>query len=586
MKKLSLLVSFVLVLVLATSVMAADEPVLSIDFANGDNGMELVNADLVEDPTRGQVLKINGQGPAVKNPDTGKANNLSYALLNTTVFEDNTWEEGMTLAMWIKTDVGSQTLTGTTPIWSIDIAGKGYFSVICSMEGTINSDGNDTSYGITPRVWNDPVNVSGGVNATEEGVWQHLVMVYSPEGQYLYLDGELVNEPKINSGWSMDDCLFQLEFAHALRLGGWLCDWWNQGDYQGMIDDVVLYNVAMDQSDVKELAKASKIEQTVFEEAPALEDLYDGTKIDPVYVNNFDDASTVELVEAAIVTDAAQGNAVEINGAGSGANNVSYGLITTDLFANTDWTNGFTISLKAKADASETLTGMAPLYSLDIARIGYIGAVTSLQSGINTDGNEDVGISPRLWNDPADRDNCKSKLTAGQWQTVTVVYDSTGMAIYLDGECVLKPGINNGAYADLAAQLQLVPAIRLGAWNCDWWKYGDFEGLIDDVTIWNATLNPLQVKNFVEGVAAEPEVVETEAPVVETEPEVVAPVETEAEVVAPVETEAEVVAPAETEAEVVAPAEPEAPQTFDLGIAAIAAAVLSLGTALVSKKRR
>jgi len=569
MKKLSILVSFVLALILATSVMAADEPVLSIDFANGDNGMELVNADLVEDPTRGQVLKINGQGQGTCR--------TSYALLNTTVFEDNTWEEGMTIGMWIKTDVGSQTLKGSAPIWSFDIAGIGYFSVICSMEGTINSDGNDPSYGISPRVWNDPVNVGGGMNATEEGVWQYLVMVYNDEGQYLYLDGELVNEPKLN-GWTMDDCLFQLEFVHALRLGSWLCDWWNMGDYEGMIDDVVLYNYAMDLSEIKELAKASKIEQTVFEEAPSLEDLYDGTLIDPIYVNNFDDASTVELVEAAIVTDDAQGNAVEINGAGSGANNVSYALLPTDLFANTDWTNGFTISLKVKADASETLNGMAPLYSLDIARIGYIGVVTSLQSGINTDGNEDVGISPRLWNDPADRDNCKSKLTAGQWQTVTVVYDSTGMAIYLDGECVLKPGINNGAYADLAAQLQLVPAIRLGAWNCDWWKYGDFEGLIDDVTIWNASLNPLQVINFVNGVVAEPEVVETEAP--ETEAPVV---ETEAPVV---ETEPEVVAPAETEAEVVAPAEPEAPQTFDLGIAAIAAAVLSLGTALVSKKRR
>ena len=563
MKKLSLLVSFVLAIVLATSVMAAEEPLLSIDFANGDNGMELVNADLVEDPTRGQVLKINGIG---KDKSCG----TSYALLNTTLFEDNTWEEGMTIGMWIKTDVGADLngMKGTTAIWSFDIAGQGYFSVLASMEGTINSDGNDTSYGISPRVWNDPVNAAGGMNATKEGVWQHVVMVYNDEGQYLYLDGELVNEPKLN-GWSMDDCLFQLEFVHALRLGSYLCDWWNYGDYQGMIDDVVLYNVAMDQSEVRELAKATKVEQTVFEEAPSLEDLYDGTAIDPIYVNNFDDASTVELVEAAIVTDDAQGNAVEINGAGSGANNVSYGLITTDLFANTDWTSGLTISMKVKADASETLNGMAPLYSFDIANIGYIGVVTSLQSGMNTDGNDtSLGIAPRLWNDPADRDNCKSKLTPGQWQTVTVTYGADGMAIYLDGEAVVKPGINNGSYADLATQMQLVPALRLGAWTCDWWKYGDFEGLIDDVTIWNAALNPLQVANFVNGVAAEPEAPETEAP------------ETEAP-----ETEVEVIAPAETEAEAVE-TEPEAPQTFDLGIAAIAAAVLSLGTALVSKKRR
>ncbi|MBQ7931643.1 MAG: laminin G domain-containing protein [Clostridia bacterium] len=572
MKKLTLLVSFVLALVLATSVMAAEEPLLTIDFANGDNGMELVNADLVEDPTRGQVLKINGIGGS-------KTCGTSYALLTTDLFAITNWEDGLTLAMWIKTDVGSQTLKGTTPIWSIDSCGIGYYSVICSMEHTCNSDGNENIYGLSPRVWNDPANVSGGMNATEEGVWQHLVTVYSTDGITIYLDGEVVAEPTLGGG-TMDDLLWQIELAATgLRLGSWLCDWWNYGDYQGMIDDVALYSVALDETEVQALGKATKVAQTVFEEAPSLEDLYDGTYIAPVYTNNFDDASTVELVEAAIVTDEAQGNAVEINGAGSGANNVSYALINTDLLANTDWTQGVTISLKVKADASETLNGMAPLYSFDIANIGYIGVVTSLQSGMNTDGNDtSLGIAPRLWNDPADRDNCTSKLTAGQWQTVTVVYDENGIAIYLNDEVVLKPGINNGAFSDLAAQMKLVPALRLGAWNCDWWKYGDFEGLIDDVTIWNAALNPLQVKNFVEGVTAEVPA-ETEAPA-ETEPEVV---ETEPEVV---ETEAEVVAPAETEAEVAAPAEPEAPQTFDLGIVAIAAAVLSLGTALVSKKRR
>ncbi|MBQ7931295.1 MAG: hypothetical protein IJ334_09820, partial [Clostridia bacterium] len=76
--------------------------------------------------------------------------------------------------------------------------------------------------------------------------------------------------------------------------------------------------------------------------------------------------------------------------------------------------------------------------------------------------------------------------------------------------------------------------------------------------------------------------VETEAPVVETE----AP-ETEAEVVeteAP-ETEAEVVETAapETEAEVVET--PAAPQTFDFGVIAVIAAVVSAAGFAVSKKR-
>ena len=79
--------------------------------------------------------------------------------------------------------------------------------------------------------------------------------------------------------------------------------------------------------------------------------------------------------------------------------------------------------------------------------------------------------------------------------------------------------------------------------------------------------------------------VETEAPVVETEPETEAPAETEAEVVeTEAETEAEVVeteAP-ETEAEVVE--EADAPQTFDFGVVAAIAAVVSLAGYAVSKK--
>ena len=68
--------------------------------------------------------------------------------------------------------------------------------------------------------------------------------------------------------------------------------------------------------------------------------------------------------------------------------------------------------------------------------------------------------------------------------------------------------------------------------------------------------------------------VATEAPVVETEAETEAPA---------VETEAEVVAPAETEAPVVE--EVAAPQTFDAGVIAAVAAIVSAAGYALSKKR-
>lgn len=560
MKKLSILAALVMVFVLASTVLAAD-PIISIDFADGAGDVELVDAELVEDPTRGQVLKVNGMGQG--------SSRQSYGILETTVFEDNSWEDGITISMWIKTDVGSQTLMGSAPIFSLDLARIGYIAVTTSLESAINTDGNEPATGIAPRCWNDPANVAGGMNATEEGVWQLLTVVYSPDGMKIYLDGELYSEPVINN-CTMDDFLFQIEFCYALRLGSWLCDWWNYGDYEGMIDDVNVYNAALDEGEIADLYANTKAEQTVFEEAPTLEDLYTVEYVDPVYSLDFSDESAVELVNAEIVDGALKVNGVGVPAEGE-SDGVSYGLVTTDLFANTDWTNGLTISMKVNAAASDTLDGMAPLYSFDIANQGYIGVVASLQSGINSDGNEDVGIAPRIWNDPGQIGTCKSALTAGQWQTVTVTYAEGGMAIYLDGEVVVKPGFNGGAYADLAAQLGLVPSLRLGSWLCSWWNFGDFQGMIDDVVIYNKALNPLEVQNLAAGTfggeaaAEEPAVEETvaeEAPAAEETVEAPAAEETVVE-------------------ETV-----EAPQTFDAAVIAVMAAVVSAGAAIVSKKRR
>lgn len=561
MKKFSVLAAFVITLILSTVVLAAD-PLISIDFANGAGDVELVDAELVQDPTRGQVLKVNGMGQG--------SSRQSYGIFETTIFEDNSWEDGLTISMWIRTDVGSQTLMGTAPIFSFDIARIGYIAVTTSLESAINTDGNEPATGISPRCWNDPVNVAGGMNATEEGVWQLLTVVYSQDGMKIYVDGELYSEPVINN-CTMDDFLFQIEFCYALRLGSWLCDWWNYGDYEGMIDDVLVYNTALDEDEIADLYTSTKAEQTVFEKAPSLEDLYTVEYVAPVYSLDFSDASAVELVNAEIVDGALKVNGVGVPAEGE-SDGVSYGLVKTDLFANTDWTSGLTISMKVNA-ASESLNGMAPIYSFDIANQGYIGVVTSLQSGINSDGNEDVGISPRIWNDPGQIGSCKSALTAGKWQTVTVTYTEGGMAIYLDGEVTVKPGLNGGTYADLAAQLQLVPSLRLGSWLCSWWNFGDFEGMIDDVVIYNKALNPLEVQNLVAGTY-----VSGDAAVEEPAAEEPAAEEPVAEAPAAEEPAAEEPA---VEAPVVA-----APQTFDAGVAAALAAIVSAGAAIVSKKRR
>ncbi|MBO7405081.1 MAG: hypothetical protein J6V24_08985, partial [Clostridia bacterium] len=106
MKKLALVLALALAVILAVSAAAAD-PVISIDFTDGAGDVELVNAEIVYDVTRGNVLQVNGQGPGT--------NRTSYGLYKTDVFENTDWEKGLTYSLWIQTDVGSETLDPHAP---------------------------------------------------------------------------------------------------------------------------------------------------------------------------------------------------------------------------------------------------------------------------------------------------------------------------------------------------------------------------------------------------------------------------------------------------------------------------------------
>jgi LPXTG-motif cell wall-anchored protein len=70
------------------------------------------------------------------------------------------------------------------------------------------------------------------------------------------------------------------------------------------------------------------------------------------------------------------------------------------------------------------------------------------------------------------------------------------MVIYLDGEVFSEPalGFSSAKFSDLLDQLQYVTGLKIGSWDCGWWKYGDFAGSVDDVNIYNTALTQDQVK--------------------------------------------------------------------------------------------
>lgn len=272
MKKiLSLLIAAAMAATFAISAAADDtalEPVLTIDFADGAGDVELVNAEIVKDSERGNVLQVNGIG----TEKTGE----SYGLLKTDVFENTDWENGMTVNLWIKT-ADSSTLHGTAPIFSLDIANVGYIALTTSLESAINTDGNDTSLGISPRIWTDPQDVGGAINLTETDVWQMITVVYNEDHIDLYVDGELYSDHPFTNGNATDltamfNLMLESNFVYSVRLGSWLCSWWQYGDYEGLIDDFSVYASYLSAEDVAALYEATKTVEVSADEAPAAEE--------------------------------------------------------------------------------------------------------------------------------------------------------------------------------------------------------------------------------------------------------------------------------------------------------------------------
>lgn len=307
-----MLVAAAMMATFAISASAADEaatpePVLTIDFADGAGDVELVNAEIVKDSERGNVLQVNGIG----TEKTGE----SYGLLKTDVFEKTDWENGMTVNLWIKT-ADSSTLHGTAPIFSLDIANVGYIALTTSLESAINTDGNDTSLGIAPRIWTDPQDVGGAINLTETDVWQMLTVVYNEDHIDLYVDGELYSDHPFTDGnatdlTSMFNLMLETNFVYSVRLGSWLCSWWQFGDYEGLIDDFTVYNSYLSAEDVAAIYTATKdvevsADAAPVEEAPAEEAPVEEAPVEEAPVEEVVEAPAEETVEAPAETTAPQ----------------------------------------------------------------------------------------------------------------------------------------------------------------------------------------------------------------------------------------------------------------------------------------
>lgn len=225
--------------------------------------------------------------------------------------------------------------------------------------------------------------------------------------------------------------------------------------------------------------------------------VYAAPAVKPVESFGFEKEGEMQLTGGSITKDNERGSVLTLNG---GAKGSSYATADSDVYKNTDWTDGMTIAFWVKAVNSTP--GISPLYSFSIAdhgSEGYIATTDSLEIAINSDGNSGMAEYPRVWADPSVVDaTAQPVLTAGKWQHVAVTLSASGMSIYLDGEKYSDPvlGPSSANFKLFTSQIQYCYGLQLGNWNCGWWdEIGSFAGSFDDVYVFNKSLSQSEVKD-------------------------------------------------------------------------------------------
>jgi len=136
----------------------------------------------------------------------------------------------LSVACWVKTTDtnGDIVAKWSSPYeWCVDVAGgKAYF--IISKDGTLAA-------GQRPSIT--------GVTKINDDIWHHIVAVWDGAKMYLYVDGVSDVTPR--------DCDALYQGTTALRLGGAVSLW--GGWYEGIIDELRIYNRALSEDEIKRL---------------------------------------------------------------------------------------------------------------------------------------------------------------------------------------------------------------------------------------------------------------------------------------------------------------------------------------------
>lgn len=277
------------------------------------------------------------------------------------------------------------------------------------------------------------------------GVWTHVAMVHDGTKDKIFFNGVLVNEK--NVAGALD------KTRHPLGIGYDPID--NGGFFDGAIDDVQIYNVALDDATIAALYNAQNPEPVVGGQLVA-HYAFSGNSRDETAYNNH--ASNADLGKDRFGKSnkaAAFDGASEVTAANSPQLNSPLTTVSFWVNPNSLPGNG-EVFLLSFGGWQQRWKISVPSHGKPVWTTNHSNGISDMDSG---DGNT---------------------LTVGTWTHVVMVHDGAKDKIYFDGELVAEKnvaGTLNTTIYPLGIGYNVVDG---GNW---------FDGLLDEVQIYNAALD-------------------------------------------------------------------------------------------------
>ncbi len=332
----------------------------------------------------------------------------------------------------------------------------------------IGSTGNRQHFYIRNKCWGEHVQIGvddGGADQWWESTtiaqtnrWYHVAASYNPNGRVvkLYIDGILQKEVTLSNDLALTD---------QMRIGG---DWYNDNDFNGMIDEVYVYNRVLSDSDVQNLygMRTQNIDPNIGE--PNVQDLLVQWNLNQ-NTNDQSGNGNDGVVSGAIHSDNAGLD-------GSGA----YQFDGNDDFITLSSINGY--------NAGNTPVTISAWFNMNNSNGNGI-------IGVGSTGNrQHFYIRNKCWGnhvqigvDDGGADQWWESTTEAQinrWYHVVASYNPNGriVKLYMNG--------NLQREVVLSDVLALTNQMRIGG---DWYNDNDFNGMIDEVRIYGRTLSDEEV---------------------------------------------------------------------------------------------